>query len=133
MPQSAVKAPIKEAVLYKKSLELIKWQAIFAMAPVFLCFFYAGSAAGVAALYGISICLLANSVFAWLLFRHQGALAAKKIVSAFYIGELIKMVITIIMFALAVVVFKLLFLPLIVSYIICQLVWYICPLMMKIR
>lgn len=119
--------------MYKKSLELIKWQAIFAMAPVAVCFFYAGAAAGIAALYGVSICILANSVFAWLLFRHQGALAAKKIISSFYIGELIKMGITIIMFGLAVVTFKLLFLPLIASYIICQLVWYICPLMTKIR
>ena len=101
------------------------------MAPVVLCFFYAGNAAGISALYGVSICLLANSIFAWVLFRHRGAQFAKKIVSAFYLGEVIKMAVTIIMFGLAVIVFKLLFLPLIISYIICQLIWYICPLIMR--
>lgn len=117
--------------MYNKSLELIKWQAIFAIAPVILCFFYAGAAAGIAALYGVSICLLANIILALFLFRHQGALFAKKIISAFYIGEVAKLFFTVMMFALAVVVFKLLFLPLIISYIIGQLVWYICPLMVK--
>tara|TARA_Y100000815_G_scaffold259867_1_gene270666 strand:- start:1667 stop:2041 length:375 start_codon:yes stop_codon:yes gene_type:complete len=119
--------------LYKKALNLIKWQTILGMAPVILYFFYAGAAAGFAALYGLLITLVANVIVAFFLFRQQGALAAGKIIRFFYLGEALKIIATILMFLLAVTVFKFSFLPLIISFIFSQIIWYFCPLLANKR
>jgi len=107
---------------------MIKWQAIIGVAPAFLCFFYAGVSAGFSASYGLLINLIANGVMALFLFKNQGALAAKSIVRLFYLGEAFKIIITIFMFLVAIVFLKLNFLPLILTFIFSQIIWFFCPL-----
>jgi ATP synthase protein I len=113
-----------EVVLFKTSLRLIMWQAILGMLPVLAYALLANSLAGLAALYGLTICLITNFMFALFLFRHHGAQAVKQIVRGLYLGEVIKYSITVVMFWAAVVVLHLPFLPLITSYIVAQLAWY---------
>jgi ATP synthase protein I len=52
------------------------------------------------AFLGGLVCVLPNSLFAYIAFRHRGAHAAKQIVADLYWGEAIKLVSTAILFAL---------------------------------
>ncbi len=83
---------------------LLKWQLIVTvvMCGLLLCLMNAN--AGLSALLGGLVSIIPNIVFAKLLFHHQGARAAKKIVTSFYKGEALKIVITMTLFA---AVFKL--------------------------
>lgn len=101
------------------------WQAGIGMLPVLAYVLFSNFATGLAAFYGLTICLVTNFIFALLLFRHQGAQAIKRVVSSLYLGEVIKYSITVVMFWAAVVILHLPFLPLITTYIVAQLAWYV--------
>lgn len=59
-----------------------------------------GKNSAVSFLLGASISLIPTLLFGWIFFKSKGPNAAKKIVHAFYIGETIKILITIILFTL---------------------------------
>ena len=55
------------------------------------------------ALLGGLVCALPNWCFALIAFRHRGVHAAKQIVMGFYLGEAVKLVMTIVLFSLVLV------------------------------
>lgn len=71
------------------------------LAGIFLLL--SGSKAAISALLGGAVTIIPNALFAKKLFKHQGARSAKKIVSSFYKGEALKIILSIILF---VIVFK---------------------------
>lgn len=54
--------------------------------------------AGSSALLGGLVCIIPNAYFAYKLFKHQGARAAKQIVNSFYKGEAFKLILSIFLF-----------------------------------
>ncbi len=53
------------------------------------------------------ICIIPNSYFIWSVFRHKGARAAKRFFFAFYMGEIVKLLLQGFLFVLAIVYLKL--------------------------
>ena len=78
---------------------LLLWQLVVALCAGALGWLVAGRAGGLSALAGGLICWLPNCWFAYRAFRHRGARAARRIVRAFYAGEVGKMFLTVLLFA----------------------------------
>jgi ATP synthase protein I len=83
---------------------------------------YSGFIAGV-------ICAIVNAFFAWRVFRHKGARAAKRFVLAFCFGEMMKLIMLGVLFVLAVLYLKLAMLPFLVSFIINLMIYWLAPFM----
>lgn len=66
-----------------------------------LLFLLSKSHAALSFLYGGFICIMPNAYFAHKLFKRTGAQAAREIVTSFYVAEVVKFIITIILFAVA--------------------------------
>lgn len=71
---------------------------------------------GVSALVGGGIFVLANAVFALCTFLYAGARAMKSVAAAFYIGEVFKILLTIVSFSLAYMYMELELVPLTLTY-----------------
>lgn len=82
------------------------------------------------ALLGALVCVIPNICFGHMAFKHRGARAAKKIVSSFYKGEALKMILTIILFALVFINHKVVPLVFFLTYIIVQLAHWFLPLVL---
>lgn len=91
-------------------------------------FIQGGHAASSAALGGLT-CLLPQSYFALKLFKYQGARAARQIVNAFYKGEAMKLVLSVLLFAFAFAWFKVKPLPFFIGFISVQSVIWLAPLL----
>lgn len=63
-------------------------------------FWFRTSHEAFSALWGGLVAILPELVFAVILFRHRGARAARKIVNSFYLGEGVKIVFSVGLFAL---------------------------------
>lgn len=59
-----------------------------------ISWFFAGNVAGYSALLGAWVCLCSGWLFATIFFKHHGAKNAKKILNAFYMGEVFKLLLT---------------------------------------
>ncbi|MGL4474078.1 MAG: ATP synthase subunit I [Shewanella sp.] len=86
---------------------------------------------GVSALAGTLIAVLPNFVFATLAFSHSGASSADKVIKSFYLGEAVKMLLTIVLFSLAFLYMDVEFMPLFVTYAIALTVHWAAPLYFK--
>ncbi len=86
---------------------------------IFSIFFWSsgGNEAGLSSLFGGIIAIFPNIMFALIYFRYSGALAAKKVVQSFYLGEILKLLTTLILFTVVFQWSKLKALPLFVVYI----------------
>lgn len=73
---------------------------------------------------GAGVCVFANFVYAKLVFAQAGAKAAKKVLRAFYLGEVLKIVITACLFSLIIFYTKTVMLALLLGYILTQLVFW---------
>ncbi len=78
--------------------------AVIIVATIVLIF--ASVHAGYSVFIGGLVCILPNVYFASRVFRHEGARAARKILSSFYIGEAVKLLLTALFFGVALVVLK---------------------------
>jgi len=92
-----------------------------------VCAFWGKQAAGSFGV-GAVICVVPNMYLYWRVFRHFGARAVKRIVGAFYFGEIVKWVLTIIGFMGALQLLWVLPLWLFVGYITTQLGFWLGPL-----
>lgn len=119
--------------LRAKGLKIVLVQAVVAFALALVWGATSGLNGFFAALSGGAACAVPNAIFAWLLFRQTGAQAAKRVVKAFYVGEVVKMMLTAIGFFLAVVFFADDFLQLITTFIATQMVLWFSPLIIKER
>ena len=73
------------------------------------------------------VSIIPNALFARILFKHQGAQAAKQIVKGFYRGEAAKILLTILLFGLVFKYFKIVPLLFFVVYILVQMVLWFAP------
>jgi ATP synthase protein I len=84
-----------------------------------------GRAAGTAALIGGLINVAANLSFARTLYRGQKVVSAGETILRFYVGEFVKLFVTVALLALAIGVFKLAFLPLFATFVATLLVFWL--------
>lgn len=82
---------------------------------------------GYSALIGGIICVVPNMVFVIYAHRYGGARAAKHIVSSFYKGEALKIMLTAILFAGTFIFIPVSFGPLMITYVICLLAYWVSP------
>ena len=89
---------------------------------------HAGTA-GSAVLGGLA-CMIPSGYFGFRFFKDAGARAAKQIVTAFYLGEGIKIILTVIIFVLVFKYVRVDALAFFGAFIVAQLVYWIAPLVM---
>lgn len=91
---------------------------------IFFWFGY-GNEAGLSSLFGGIIAIFPNLLFALIYFRYSGAMAAKKVVQSFYLGEILKLLTTLILFTVVFQWSKLKALPLFVVYIVTLMTYWL--------
>ncbi|MCU7996010.1 ATP synthase subunit I [Shewanella glacialipiscicola] len=111
--------------------KLVMMQAAVAGGASILFFAVWGVQFGYSALAGGSISVLPNFVFATLAFSHSGASSSGKVVKSFFLGEAIKLLLTIVLFALVFGTLKVLFAPLFACYALCLIVPFAASLYFK--
>lgn len=79
------------------------------------------------AFIGGIICVVPNLVFVIYAYRFGGARAAKKIASSFYRGEALKVMLTALLFAVTFIFIPVSIGPLMTTYVLCLLVFWIIP------
>jgi ATP synthase protein I len=110
---------------------LFKLQLIvmFVLVTASACF--CGMLAGKSALAACLVFLIPNMVFARNIFKYKGASSAKQIVRAFYKGESLKLVLSIILFSLVFKFFHLIPLVFFAVYITMQFLIWLAPLIFR--
>ncbi|WP_232048486.1 ATP synthase subunit I [Legionella adelaidensis] len=111
-----------------KAYLLFAWQFGFTLLIAAVMFVWLGKIASLSAIYGGLVSIVPSLFFARTLFRYQGARAAKQIVNSFYKGELLKIFLSILLFALVFLCFSVNPLVFFVSYILVQMVFWFAPL-----
>lgn len=107
---------------------LLLCQLGITMLCVIIAVLCAGTKAAMSALLGGMVSIIPSAYFASVLFRHQGAHAAKKIVSSFYKGEALKIMLSVTLFALVFKFFNVIPLVFFAVYIVAQMVFWFAPL-----
>ena len=92
-----------------------------------LLWVFMGQVAAFSALVAGVICAVANWFFAWRVFRHWGAQAAKRFVAAFCLGEIVKLIMLGVFFVLAVVFLRIEIKPFLISFIINLMIYWFAP------
>ncbi len=88
----------------------------------------AGTTAALSAILGGLVCIVPNAYFARALFQYQGARAAKQIVTRFYKGEALKIVLAMTLFTLVFKLFTIIPLVFFAVYIVTQMIFWFAPL-----
>lgn len=114
-----------------KGLQLAKKLIIIQLVISFLCslvfLFVYGLSGAATALVGGMISVIPNFVFTRYAFRHAGARAVRDVVRSFYAGEAIKMVLTILLFAIAFVTLEGPWPPLFISFGVVTFTYWLIP------
>lgn len=90
-------------------------------------FLFDSQRAAFSAFLGCLVCLLPSQYFAAKVFKHTGAQAAKKIMKAFYLGEALKIALTIALFALVFLYVDIAPGPFFTGFIGLQLLFWVTP------
>lgn len=106
---------------------VIQVQAIAALVLVVLMAMIYGKSGAATAFAGACIGLLPNIVFARYMFRFGGARAASQVVQSFYLGEMVKMLLTIVLFIIAFVMLNGPWLPLFAVFVAITVLQWITP------
>jgi ATP synthase protein I len=119
--------PINVARAGAKRLLLLQFLVAIVAALLFWVFvsFYSAYSA----LIGGLVCVLANWIFAKKVFVHSGARKAKQILQGIYLGEVLKYVLSIMLFIISVKFLYIKGLPFFVNYIITQSAFWVSPWM----
>ncbi|MCW3173093.1 ATP synthase subunit I [Shewanella subflava] len=115
----------------KSAYKLVIIQAAIVGVTSILLFALWGFQYGLSAFAGGVIAVLPNFVFATLAFSHAGASASGKVVQAFFLGEAVKLLLTIVLFAIAFGLLDVVFAPLFATYALGLLVPWAVPLYFK--
>jgi len=110
---------------------LIGLQTLAVLAVSFIFFLANGTKDGYSALLGGVISILPNFVFATLAFRNAGASAAKEVISDFFKGEALKLVLVIVLFWVVFNTLDVLYMPLFVTYALAIVLHWLSPLIFK--
>ncbi len=127
-PRERVGAIVKNRQGLQGAQRLLICQLGITILLAIICLLLSGATAAISAILGGLVSILPNAFFAITMFRHQGARAAKKIVSSFYKGEALKLALTIIMFTLVFKYFTINPLVFFVVYIVAQMVFWFAPM-----
>lgn len=92
-----------------------------------LCVVFFNAKAATSALLGGMVCIIPNVYFAYKVFKHQGARAAKQIVNSFYKGEAFKIILSIFLFTAVFVLCKITPLAFFVTYILVLMTHWFAP------
>ncbi|MGL4613891.1 MAG: ATP synthase subunit I [Shewanella sp.] len=111
--------------------KLVLVQAAVAGVASIVFFALWGVQFGYSALAGGSIAVLPNFVFATLAFSHMGASSSGKIVNSFFLGEAVKLLLTIVLFALVFSMLQVAFAPLFACYTLSLMVPFTASLYFK--
>lgn len=108
--------------------QLIELQAVITVLCSLGYLVFAGKFQALSAITGGVIAIVPNALFARKLFQYRGARAARQIVRGFYLGESIKFLTTLLMFALVFKYFKVYPLALFITYILALMCLWFSPL-----
>ncbi|MDP2560456.1 ATP synthase subunit I [Psychrobium sp. 1_MG-2023] len=111
--------------------KLILMQTLAVLAASFFFFLANGTKAGYSALCGGIISIVPNFVFASLAFRNAGASAAKEVLTDFFKGEALKLVLVIVLFWVVFKTLDVIYLPLFVTYALAIVLHWLSPLIFK--
>ena len=111
--------------------KIIIWQALVTLIIAGGFLLLTKKQAAIAAIAGGMVCVIPNLFFVWKFFALTGATKAKAIVKNFFLAEVIKLVLTLALFAVALVKLQLEPLPLFIGFIAAQLVFWFAPLITK--
>ncbi|WP_370694262.1 ATP synthase subunit I [Psychrobium sp. 1_MG-2023] len=106
-------------------------QTLAVLAASFFFFLANGTKAGYSALCGGIISIVPNFVFASLAFRNAGASAAKEVLTDFFKGEALKLVLVIVLFWVVFKTLDVIYLPLFVTYALAIVLHWLSPLIFK--
>lgn len=113
-----------------QAYKLISWQLVACLLTAILWAFSSLSA-GLAALVGGGICLLANVVFVYYALRKGAARQAQQIVAMLFMGEFLKMAIIIVMFGAVFMYTAIQPVPALVGFLATQAVFWLAPFVFK--
>ncbi len=112
----------------RSAYSLIAIQSVIALIIVVLMAIVGGWQDSLSALIAGVICVVANSYFAKRIFRHQGAQNVKKFIRAYFLGELTKLGIIIVLMLLALTLLKIKAMPFLLTFIVLQLAMSFIPI-----
>ncbi len=121
----------KSNSLANKSVRILFVQFVVSVVISSGLWLFEGGKPAYSALLGGMTCVLSNAYFAKKLFSVTGAQAAQKIVANFYIAELVKVLITIILFIICFKFLAISALPFFLTYIIAQMAFWLAPFLMR--
>jgi ATP synthase protein I len=110
---------------------LILMQTLAVLVASFIFFLAMGTKAGWSALWGGVISIGPNFIFATLAFRNAGASAAKEVLTDFFRGEALKLVLVIVLFGVVFNLLDVIYLPLFVTYVLAIVLHWLSPLIFK--
>ena len=95
-----------------------------------ICSLFISNNAAYSALLGGIVCIIPNAYFAITLFKYQGARAAKQIVNSFYKGEALKIILSVLLFAVVFIWCRITPLAFFSSYILVMMTHWFAPWIM---
>jgi ATP synthase protein I len=110
---------------------LMQWTIVLLMSILFG--WLKGGVAAFSSFIGGVACVVPHTVLALKTFKHRGALNAKKIVRAFYGGEAIKFLLSIVIFTAVFKLFSAAPAVFFISFIVLQTSSWLAPLMIKTK
>ena len=100
-------------------------QVVVTLVAAAICFAVWGRVAGLSALAGGGISAIASAVLAFFAFRSPAGAAPERVARAFYVGEALKLAVTVALFAVVFVTFEVSFAALFGAYIATLFVYWI--------
>lgn len=110
------------------AVRLFRMQLVIILVISIIVLFVFNAQSAISIVLGGLVSIIPNIYFARMLFKHHGAQAARKIVSGFYKGEAIKMLLTMCLFALVFKNLKVVPLAFFAGFIVAQLLIWFAPL-----
>lgn len=107
---------------------LLKAQLITSVLISLVLLLLYGKNEGLSAILGGLVAIVPSIVFARKMFRYQGARAAKQIITSFYTGEALKIILTAILFSLVFMLYKVAPLAFFFTYIVVLMNYWLAPL-----
>lgn len=119
--------------LRRQALYFTLFQMAVTLGVALVIWLFWGFYSGVSAFTGGMICVIPNLYFAWRFFSATGALAAKQIVRGMYRAEMIKLLLTGLLFLVVFTYLPIDVLPFFAGFILTQFVGWFAPLIIQFR
>lgn len=110
---------------------LVGLQAVVVLV-IAACWLLGGMLEALSALLGGAACVIPSLYFARRLFATTNAREAKKIIRAFYLGELVKLGLSVVMLVLIIMFIRVTIVPFITGFIGAQFGFWLAPMMIKL-